>query len=394
MSWPLKCDASVTPEVTLNRQVLAADRWTVYERLRERGPVWSEDFASWFLLDYDSVSAALGSSSFTAAHPLRSSRQIFGPTALDTDGTDHRRYRRQVNWFTPADVDAYRTIVRDEITQVLDDALLDVTQHGEVVLDVSHTVARRLPARVMGRILGLDPDATESAYTAMAPVFAHLDDPRANLMDAVDSADDLLSQLLDAEWAADAVGARLARGERQRRAVSRRDAARQMILMLAAGTLTTAAGISSTLMALSTYDEARALAIAGELDYVVDESLRWRPSLHFTLRYLNEDVEIAGRLLRRGSAVQLGLAAANRDPRRFVDAHRWLGGRQHDRMPSFGGGRHACAGTELARMEIKEVVKGLNERLESWTTAAGPDSGVVFVAPATLVLTGVQRWSA
>lgn len=381
-------------QVALTREALTTDRWALYRRLRDRGPVWSEEFASWFLLDHESVSAALVSPQFTAAHPLRSSRQIFGPTALDTDGADHRRYRRQVNWFTPADVSDYQTIVRDEVDQVLDEALAPIAQQKQVVVDVLKTISHRLPARVMGRILGLEPDATEAAYTALEPVFAHLDDPRANLMDAVDAADDLLEQIMESTWSADAVGARLSNGERQRTPVSRADATRQLLLMLAAGTLTTSAGISNTLASISRHHEAKALVEAGDVGYVVDESMRWRPSLHFTLRYVSEDVQVRGQILQRGSPVQLGLAAANHDAGRFEDPHLWRTGRRHDRMPTFGGGRHSCAGTDLARLEIKELVQRLDRRLGSWTATAGPDSGFVFVAPSTLVLTGVQRWTA
>src|SRR5262249_40000400 len=75
------------------------------------------------------------------------------------------------------------------------------------------------------------------------------------------------------------------------------------------------------------------------------------------------DVVLGGKLIFRSQRVLYVLAAANRDPRVFVDPDRFDIGRTPNRHIAFAAGAHMCLGQHLARIEGQEVFKALAERL-------------------------------
>ena len=57
--------------------------------------------------------------------------------------------------------------------------------------------------------------------------------------------------------------------------------------------------------------------------------------------------------LGEGDRVLMNFPAANRDPEMFPDADKVVIDRQVNRHVAFGAGIHRCAGSNLARMEMK-----------------------------------------
>lgn len=88
-------------------------------------------------------------------------------------------------------------------------------------------------------------------------------------------------------------------------------------------------------------------------DQAVEEILRYDPPLHMFTRYAYEEVVLHGHTFRRGDQVALLLAAANRDPDQWPDAHRFDPTRPVTQNTSFGGGLHFCVGAPLARLELQ-----------------------------------------
>lgn len=82
----------------------------------------------------------------------------------------------------------------------------------------------------------------------------------------------------------------------------------------------------------------------------VTETLRFDPPIHNTRRVLVEDMEIGGTRLRKGDAVLLVLAAANRDAAVFERPGEFDPGRvNNDAHLAFGAGMHHCAAREFAQ---------------------------------------------
>jgi cytochrome P450 len=95
----------------------------------------------------------------------------------------------------------------------------------------------------------------------------------------------------------------------------------------------------------------------------VEEMLRYESPRQHTTRVAPRDVEMGGRLIRKGQAVIPVMGAANRDPSRFPEPDRLDLGRPENRHLAFGWAGHFCFGAPLARMEAQIVFSTLLRRL-------------------------------
>lgn len=103
----------------------------------------------------------------------------------------------------------------------------------------------------------------------------------------------------------------------------------------------------------------------------VEEVLRWTPANPYNRRTATRDLEISGKLIRRGDKVTLWWASANRDEAVFEDPMRFDIRRDPNPHLSFGYGPHFCAGAEIGRMQTRLVLETLLDRVEV-IRSAGP----------------------
>jgi cytochrome P450 len=102
---------------------------------------------------------------------------------------------------------------------------------------------------------------------------------------------------------------------------------------------------------------------ASRIPLAVEEFLRFDPPVTHLARQTTRDVEFGGRLIPAGEKVALYFSAANRDPREFDDPDELRFDRENTRHIAFGIGPHRCAGSHLARMEIRVALEQLLERI-------------------------------
>jgi cytochrome P450 len=86
--------------------------------------------------------------------------------------------------------------------------------------------------------------------------------------------------------------------------------------------------------------------------------------------------------------VRISIAAANRDPAVFADPDRFDPARPNLRRHlAFAQGPHVCVGVHLARLEARQALEGLIERLPGLRLAPDQEpqvEGLVFRKPAHL----------
>jgi cytochrome P450 len=106
------------------------------------------------------------------------------------------------------------------------------------------------------------------------------------------------------------------------------------------------------------------LAVRPELwPNAVEEILRLESPVQMTARVASKDTDTPGSLVRRGEGVIIYLAGANRDPKVFIDPHRFDIERDNaGKHLSFSGGRHFCLGAALARAEGEVGLRTFFER--------------------------------
>jgi cytochrome P450 len=130
-------------------------------------------------------------------------------------------------------------------------------------------------------------------------------------------------------------------------------------------------------------NEMVARALAGSLFYLLSERRRWVQLLEepkllenatsellrfispilWVSRTMTRDIELDGNILRKGSKVKLGIAAANRDPSEFKDPDILNLARSKPHSPSFICGSPFSVGLAVAQIEIEYALAGLLHRM-------------------------------
>lgn len=130
------------------------------------------------------------------------------------------------------------------------------------------------------------------------------------------------------------------------------------ILTMIAGIDTTWSAIGSSLWHLATHDQDRERLVADPalMDTAVEELLRAYSPVTMA-RVVTEDIEFNGCPMKQGDKLLLNFPAANRDPAVFDRAGEVLFDRLENRHVAFGSGIHRCAGSNLARMELRVALE-------------------------------------
>ena len=103
------------------------------------------------------------------------------------------------------------------------------------------------------------------------------------------------------------------------------------------------------------------------LPTAIDEFLRFESPVQATDRVATEDLEIGGKLIRKGRFCLLFLGAGNRDPERFPDPNRLDLGRRENPHLAFSQGGHFCLGAQLARAEGAVAIGTLLRRFPDFS---------------------------
>jgi cholest-4-en-3-one 26-monooxygenase len=95
--------------------------------------------------------------------------------------------------------------------------------------------------------------------------------------------------------------------------------------------------------------------------------LRWGTSIHNFRRTATRPTTLGGQDIAEGDKVVMYYMSANRDEDVFSDPFRFDVGRTpNDHVTFGGGGVHFCLGANLARAEIRAVMRQLVDRLDGF----------------------------
>lgn len=274
--------------------------------------------------------------------------------------------------FAPHAVERLTPITRDIARDLLD----GIAASGDDVVDAADRYARHIPVRVIATMLGVpledeerftqwviellqsgpfDADVSGAGARSVLAYFrAHLDARRADPAPH----DDLLADLMDARID----GAPL----------SDRHILGSAFLLLVAGIDTTWSSIGASLLHLATHpaDRRRLVAEPELLPTAVEELLRVYGPVTMA-RIVTREATLGDRTLCPGERVLLPFAAANHDPAVFDDPDTVRIDRQHNRHLAFGVGIHRCAGSNLARMELRVAISEWLRAFPDFTLAEG-----------------------
>ena len=367
----------LAPRRTLNNP------YPFYARLRRRPAYWDPLTAQWVVTGYPDVVEAL-------AEP-RLSQRIFAASVwseadippsvqqefrrlqghldrqmLFLDAPDQPRQRSHVaRRFTPRVI----AQMRDQV-QTLTDELLDAaTPAGR--MEVIADLAVPFPLTVIVRMLGLPPGdlARFKKWSTDYFTLITLETTLAQDLDAYRSVQEaqVYFRALIPERRhhpqADLLTV-LVRPDEQGECLPEDEVVANCLLLLATGHENTTRLIGSGLLALLRRPEQwqRLRDDPSLINSAVEEMLRFDSPVQWLLRTVQQDFVWRDHALKQGQRVQIGLAAANRDPAQFPDPDRLDIARAENRHVAFGHGPHFCLGAALTRLEAQVVFSALIAR--------------------------------
>jgi len=174
--------------------------------------------------------------------------------------------------------------------------------------------------------------------------------------------DDLLTALFNAE-------------EEQGSRLSREELVANAMLLLFAGHETTTNLIGNGLLALLRHPDQLQLLRdePARLPDAIEEMMRYDSPVLVVWRLAAEDIELGGKVIRKGQMVNFMLGAANRDPAQFPEPDRFDITRTSVKQMGFGLGTHFCLGSPLARLEAPLAFEALLRRLPLMRLADGAE---------------------
>ena len=340
----------------------------IWDDLRGECPIAHSDRwgGSWLPTTYEDVTAI-------ARDPQRfSSREIivvppaeapgsgaYGPTPaapISVDAPVHTWTRRQIlPAFAPRAVDELEVFTRAWCRELMD--VLASKKEADIAVEY----AQQIPAQVIANMLGVPTNMKDQFTTWVRNTLEQgLQDPelriktRIELQDffmeeirkrrASGSTDDLIGELVHAEHDGEPFPDGLIIG--------------MCGLLLIAGVDTTWSGIGSSLWHLATHKEDRERLVQEPelIPSAVEEFLRAYSPVTMA-RIVAEDTEVNGCPMHAGDRILMAFPAANRDPKQFDRADEVIIDREHNRHVAFGAGIHRCAGSNLARMEMRVAIE-------------------------------------
>jgi cholest-4-en-3-one 26-monooxygenase len=150
-----------------------------------------------------------------------------------------------------------------------------------------------------------------------------------------------------------------------------------LMLLIGAGNETTRNATTRGVTALLEHRDQidRLLERPDLVETAVEEILRWTSPVIQFARTATADVELHGQQIRAGDTVGVFYPSANRDEDVFPDPYHFDVGRQPNYHMAFGHGAHFCLGANLARWELRAMLRELLPVLPRLELAGEPERG-------------------
>jgi cytochrome P450 len=335
-------------------------------RMRDDHPVaWSEEHGGfWVVTRYEDVlRVAQDWKTFSSARGVSvpDTAMVVKAIPEHLDPPLHRTYKRLINaWFTPATIAPYEQATRDLVTRLID----DFVEAG--ACDFMDAFARPFPGLAFfDLVLNAPSDdvaaINEMATAASVPTNANRRESWIGMHNWISAlvatrrSEGPRGDVVDAVIAAEIDGA----------PITEEDII-GVIQLLILGGLETTAGALGQFMIRFCHEPgipARLRRQPERIPDAVEELLRLEPPFIAIARTATCDTEIGGRAIEEGDKVMIYWAAANRDGAEFGCPAQFDLDRESNRHIAFGAGPHRCAGSNLARMNLRIALEEVVQRL-------------------------------
>ena len=278
----------------------------------------------------------------------------YGLPPISADAPLHTWTRRLLlPWFSHHRVEQYEVVTRDLCRQLLK----GFVPAGRA--DAASDYSQQIPVRIVAGILGVPAELSDTFTGWVRDVLEFADDQERARRGGQGIFDYLLGELAARkESPRDDLMSSLVLEKHDGAPIDDSIILGIAGLVLIAGIDTTWSSIGSSLWHLATHpdDCARLVAEPKLMDTAVEELLRAYSPVTMA-RIVTEDTEFRGCPMQKGDKVLMNFPAANRDPKAFDQPDRVVLDRLQNRHVAFGSGIHRCAGSNLARMELRVALE-------------------------------------
>lgn len=358
---------------------LAATMPETMARMRELCPVAHSDAYDgfWVVTRYeDALDVAQNWQTYSSAHGLSAtghSRTVVRNLPVEADPPEQRIFKRLINpFFTPAAVAPWEEPTRELVTRLIDDFIED---GGCEFMDA---FARPLPSLAFFRFaLGAPAaDLKKVAHMASRSSVPTAPDARECWQGLYDWIKDFVKQRRGQPPRDDVVDAVL-NAEIDGRPITEDEIIGTVQLLILGGLETTAGALGLMFVRFCRQPEIPAL-LRNKPELIpkaVEELLRLDGSFVSVGRTAVRDGQLDGHTIKEGDRVLIHWASANRDAAEFPDPDEFDLDRARNRHFAFGAGPHRCAGSNLARLNLRVALEETLRRLHDIKLADDADIG-------------------
>jgi cytochrome P450 len=359
-----------------------ADPYPIWEDLRQRCPVaHTERYGGgWFPSTHAGVTAiAKDTKNFTSRTVIIGNGR---PTELDlpapigvappitSDPPFHAIARRLIlPAFAPGPINALEPMIRALCVKLIDGLEGDVVNAGMAY-------AKYIPPSVIRTMLGFPEDDIERFIEFINIVLEGIDHPLEQRIEEFAPVEEYFVAQMEEHMAnpRDDLTSYLLNVEIEGQKLQPEHVFGTMVLVLIAGIDTTWSAIGSSLWHLASHpdDLARLVNEPDLMPVAIEEFLRYYAPVTMA-RLVKHDMEYLGCAMKEDDWILLGFPAANRDPAMFQDADQFIIDRAENRHVAFGLGIHRCAGSNLARLELRVAIEEFIKRFPRFELA-DPDA--------------------
>lgn len=356
------------------KSAVMEDRYKAYTDYRSKSPFYDQELNAFILLNFSEIESFLKSSKalsnrkktqFDAIGGCPYSAPLvdfYSQWLMYMDGEEHQRLRKIVNSSLIVKNEQIASLVEKEFNKLGIAELLCSSEE----IDFCSSISAPAISAILSQLIGISPEDYSAILQKTLPIVAFLGngdvgDPRqrSTIVRCIHEANGLIGEILHKNaFSPDSVLAALSY-----ECSELRDLIPLILNIVIDGYEPLLSSVNNLLYFVSTSTEQLMSDPEWTLQTLIAESLRLENPFQYCARILNENIELDGTVIEKGSRVMCFISAANRDPVVFDEPELFKKRHNSTKQLAYGAGKHYCPGSRIANKVLEHFYRCLSQGL-------------------------------